>query len=228
MKILIVISVIITSVDSDKAAKRCAELTDSKDCFPQCLNKICVESRSLNSEVRCYKKWVNDLHADEITALMQEPAHQAQVLRKYFSMLRYDPTKVKEKAEVNDFLLSRSSQEFPNLMETQYPVEEYWGIPCTDKLSRFSSVATQFVIKKLKSVKYAGCNITDKKQYKDCKQIKWNKLKLIRDFRDRLEEMANNMTIYHLGYLPASNYDSDVTFPLHLHSVIMDLSLIHI
>ena len=88
MKILIVISVIITSVDSDNAAKRCAELTDSKDCFPQCLNKICVESRSLTSEVRCYKKWVKDLHADEITALMQEPAHQAQVLRKYFSMLR--------------------------------------------------------------------------------------------------------------------------------------------
>ena len=222
MKILIVISVIITIVDSDKAAKRCAELTDSKDCFPQCLNKICLESRSLTSEVYCYKKWVTDLHTDEITALMQDPTHQAQVLRKYYSMLRYDPAKVREKTEVKDFLLSRSNQEFQNLMETQYPVEEYWGIPCTDKLSRFASAATQFTIKKIKSAKYAGCTISDKKQYKDCKQIKWNKLKLIRDFRDRLEEMANNVTIYRLGYLPASNYDSDVTFPLHLHSVIMD------
>ena len=222
MKILVVISVIITSVDSDTAAKRCAELTDSKNCFPQCLNKICLEHRSLTIEVSCYKKWVNDLHTDEITALMQDPTHQAQVLRKYYSMLRYDPAKVKEKAEVNDFLLSRSNQEFQNLMETQYPVEEYWGIPCTDKLSRFTSVATQFRTKKIKSAKYAGCNINDARQYKDCKQIKWNKLKIIRDFRDRLEEMANNVTIYRLGYLPASNYDGDVTFPLHLHSVIMD------
>ena len=222
MRTLIVISVIITSVDSDTAAKKCAELTDSKNCFPQCLNKICLESRSLSGEVYCYKKWVNNLHTDEITALMQDPTHQAQVLRKYYSMLRYDPTKVKEKTEVNNFLLSRSNQEFQNLMETQYPVEEYWGIPCNDKLSRFTSVETQFTTKKLKSAKYAGCNIKDARQYKDCKQIKWNKLKIIKDFRDRLEEMANNVTIYHLGYLPASNYDSDVTFPLHLHSVIMD------
>ena len=153
---------------------------------------------------------------------MENPTQQTQVLRKYYSMLRYDPTKVKEKTEGNNFLLSRSNQEYPNLMETQYPVEEYWGIPCVDKLSRYTSVANKFRIKNWKSVKYAGCNVTERKPYNECKQIKWNKLKLIRDFRDRLEEMANNVTIYHLGYLPASNYDGDVTYPLHLHSVIMD------
>ena len=222
MRILIIISVIITSVDSNLSAKKCAEITDGKECFPQCLNQICIDKRSLKMEVSCYKKWVQDLPTDEITALMEDPTHQTQVLRKYYSMLRYDPNKVNEKTETNEFLLSRSNQDFQDLMETQYPVEDYWGVPCIDKLYPFDSLAAKMKIQKIKGADYAGCSISGKKQYKDCKQVKWNKLKLIRDFRDKLKEMANNATIYRLGYLPASNYDNDVTFPLHLHSVIMD------